>query len=172
MALSLLKLKSISPKGDFMKIENNAVVSIHYVLTDESGQTLDSSAGKDPLTYLHGNGNLIPGLEKELVGKITGDEMDVRIEPGEAYGEVNEELIQQVPRTAFEGVEDIEAGMQFQATGANGEVQRITVIDASDEGVTIDANHPLAGVTLFFNVKIEDIRVATEEEISHGHVHG
>ena len=155
-----------------MKIAQNAVVSIHYELADESGEIIDSSKGGDPLTYLHGNQNLIPGLERELEGRETGDELDVRIEPQDAYGEVNDQLIQQVPRSAFEGVDQIEPGMQFQATNNDGAVQQITVIEAGEDQVTIDANHPLAGVTLFFSVKVGDIREATAEEISHGHVHG
>ena len=155
-----------------MKIAQNAVVSIHYELADESGEIIDSSKGGDPLTYLHGNQNLIPGLERELEGRETGDELDVRIEPQDAYGEVNDQLIKQVPRSAFEGVDQIEPGMQFQATNNDGAVQQITVIEAGEDQVTIDANHPLAGVTLFFSVKVGDIREATAEEISHGHVHG
>ncbi len=155
-----------------MKIAQNAVVSIHYELADESGEIIDSSKGGDPLTYLHGNQNLIPGLERELEGRETGDELDVRIEPQDAYGEVNDQLIKQVPRSAFEGVDQIEPGMQFQATNNDGAVQQITVIEAGEDQVTIDANHPLAGVTLFFSVKVGDIREATAEELDHGHVHG
>lgn len=154
-----------------MKIAENTVVSIHYELTSTEGEVLDTSKDKDPLTYLHGTGGLIPGLEKALAGHEVGDAMDVEVAPEEAYGPVNSELIQAVPRTAFEGVDKIEPGMRFEATGQNGEPQPITVAAVEEESVTIDANHPLAGATLRFNVSIEKIRAATEEELSHGHAH-
>jgi FKBP-type peptidyl-prolyl cis-trans isomerase SlyD len=154
-----------------MKIEDNRVVSIHYVLTNDEGETLDSSDGKDPLTYLHGTGSLIPGLERELAGKMIGDELDAVIAPSDAYGEQDDALIRAVSRSAFEGVESLEPGMQFQASGENDAVQVITVVKVEEDLVTVDANHPLAGVTLNFSVKIEDVREATGEEISHGHVH-
>jgi FKBP-type peptidyl-prolyl cis-trans isomerase SlyD len=154
-----------------MKIAENKVVSIHYELTNTTGEVLDSSLDKDPLTYLHGTGGLIPGLEKALDGHGAGDEMDVEVAPEDAYGPVNDELIQSVPRSAFQGVDKIEPGMSFQATGNEGEEQRITVVSVSEESVTIDANHPLAGETLRFNVSIKAVRAATEEELEHGHAH-
>ncbi len=154
-----------------MKIAENKVVSIHYELTNTTGEVLDSSLDKDPLTYLHGTGGLIPGLEKALDGHGVGDEMDVEIAPEDAYGPVNEELIQSVPLSAFEGVDKIEPGMNFQATGNEGEEQRITVVAVSEEDVTIDANDPLAGGTLRLNVSIKAVRAATDEELAHGHAH-
>lgn len=154
-----------------MKIEDNRVVSIHYVLTNETGETLDSSEGQDPLTYLHGTGSLIPGLERELAGKAVGDELEAVISPADAYGEQDDALIREVSRSAFEGVESLEPGMQFQANGENDAVQLITVVKVEEELVTVDANHPLAGVILNFSVKIEDVRGASGDEISHGHVH-
>lgn len=154
-----------------MKIDTNAVVSIHYVLTNTSGEQLDSSQGKEPLAYLHGTGGLIPGLEQALKGHKVGEAMDVSIAPEDAYGLVNDDLIQDVPRSAFDGVEVIEPGMQFQASGEGGQTQMITVAKVAEDLVTVDANHPLAGQTLNFSVTIEDVRAATEEEIAHGHIH-
>ncbi|QQD18761.1 peptidylprolyl isomerase [Spongiibacter nanhainus] len=154
-----------------MQVANNCVVAFHYTLTSDDGVELDSSKGKDPLAYLHGHGGIIPGLERELEGKAAGDNLKVTVEPADAYGEVNPELVQPVPREAFQGVDSIEVGMQFQAQGSNGQVQMVVVKDVSDETVTVDANHPLAGQTLHFDVAIEDVREASEEELEHGHVH-
>ena len=155
-----------------MHIAEQSVVSIHYTLTNDAGETLDTSDGREPLVYLHGAQNIIPGLENELTGKSVGDSFDVTIQPEEAYGTVNPELVQTVPHSAFEGVEKVEPGMQFQARGDDGETQVITVTEVADSGVTIDGNHPLAGQVLNFSVRVEEIREATEEEIEHGHVHG
>jgi len=151
-------------------IGDNCVVSIHYTLTDDTGTVLDSSREGDPLKYLHGANNIIPGLENELTGKTAGASMKVTVEPENAYGPHSPEAIQTVPRSAFEGVEDVQPGMQFQTEGPHG-VQIIVVTEVQDEEVTIDANHPLAGKTLHFDVSIEEVRDATPEEIAHGHVH-
>ncbi|MAT93070.1 MAG: peptidylprolyl isomerase [Halioglobus sp.] len=153
-------------------IGNNLVVSMHYKLTDNSGNLLDSSEGGDPLTYLHGAGNIIPGLESALTGKVAGDSVQATVAPQDAYGESRPEMIQVVPRSAFQGVEEIEPGMSFQAQGQDGAVQRITVTAVDGENITVDGNHPLAGVELNFDVEIVTVREATEEELSHGHVHG
>lgn len=155
-----------------MHIAEQSVVSIHYTLTNDAGETLDTSDGREPLVYLHGAQNIIPGLENELTGKSVGDSFDVTIQPEEAYGTVNPELVQTVPHSAFEGVEKVEPGMQFQARGDDGETQVITVTEVADSGVTVDGNHPLAGQVLNFSVRVEEIRAATEEEIAHGHIHG
>lgn len=154
-----------------MNIEDKRAVSIHYTLTNEQGETLDSSKGQDPLRYLHGASNIIPGLENALVGKTTGDKVSVTVQPKDAYGEINPEMIQIVPREAFEGIDDIQAGMQFQASGPDGQSQVVTIKAVGEEGVTVDGNHPLAGQVLNFDVTIEDVRDATDEEIAHGHIH-
>ena len=152
-------------------IGDNFVVSMHYKLTDNDGNVLDSSEGGEPLTYLHGAGNIIPGLEKALVGKVEGDTEQVKVEPAEGYGEVMPELMQIVEKAAFQGVESVEVGMSFEAQASDGSVQHIVIKHVEGEEVTIDANHPLAGVTLNFDVEIISVREATEEEIGHGHVH-
>jgi len=152
-----------------MKIQKNSVVSFHYALTDDEGKNLDSSSGGDPLDYLHGAGNIIPGLEKALEGKSAGDSLKVPVVAAEGYGEVQQELIQEVPKTAFQGVDAIEVGMQFEAQTSQGGTVPVTVTAVTDEMVTVDGNHPLAGVNLHFDVSIEAVREATEEEIAEGH---
>ena len=152
-------------------IGDNMVVSMHYTLTDNDGQVIDSSEGAEPLTYLHGAGNIIPGLEKALVGKVQGDSLKVEVDPAEGYGEYQAELLQVVPRAAFEGVDTIEAGMQFQAQAEDGGVRHIVVREVSGDDVTVDANHQLAGVDLNFAVEIVSVRDATAEEMQHGHAH-
>jgi FKBP-type peptidyl-prolyl cis-trans isomerase SlyD len=152
-------------------VGDNLVVSIHYQLTDDEGNVLDSSKDRDPLNYLHGAGNILPGLESALVGKVEGDSEQVRLEPEDGYGTVRDELIQKIDRSAFQGVEKVEVGMTFQAQGPNGAVQHIVVKDVEGDEVTIDANHPLAGVALNFDVEVVGVREATAEEIEHGHVH-
>ena len=155
-----------------MKIQNNSAVSFHYSLTDDEGNSIDSSEGQEPLGYLHGAGNIIPGLEKALEGKSTGDSLTVAVEAAEGYGEVQKELIQEVPREAFQGIDSIELGMQFEAqTGQGGSVP-VTVIEVTDKIITVDGNHPLAGKNLNFDVTIEEVREATEDELAQGHMHG
>jgi FKBP-type peptidyl-prolyl cis-trans isomerase SlyD len=154
-----------------LPIGDNVVVSMHYTLTNSAGELLDSSEGADPLSYLHGAGNIIAGLENALSGKLTGDALQVQIAPADAYGEIREEMIQVVPRSAFQGIEEIEPGMAFQARGPDGASQQIVVRSVDGDQVTVDGNHPLAGVELHFDVQIVDVREATEEEIAHGHVH-
>lgn len=154
-----------------LMIGDNLVVSIHYRLTDNDGNVIDSSEDMEPLTYLHGVGNLIPGLEKELVGKVENDAFIVKVLPAEGYGEVMEELIESVPKVAFQGVDNIEAGMFFEAKNTNGEMQRIVVKKVEGDMITVDGNHPLAGVELNFDINIVSVREATKEEIAHGHVH-
>lgn len=155
-----------------MKVEKNKVVSINYTLKNDDGEVLDSSEGREPLAYLHGQGNLIPGLESELEGRSEGDSFKTEIEPTEAYGEYNEALIADVPKDRFTGVEDINVGMEFQAQTSDGGSQVVRVTEVADDSVKVDANHPLAGEKLHFDVTVAGVRDATEEEIDHGHVHG
>ena len=154
-----------------MQIAQNSVVAFHYTLKNDSGEVLDSSEGRDPLTYMHGSGNIIPGLEKELEGKATGDKLQVAVTPEEGYGEIQEGLVQEVPRDAFQGVEDVQPGMQFQAQTQGGPLM-VTVTQVEGDTVTVDGNHPLAGQNLNFDVEIAEVREASEEEVEHGHVHG
>lgn len=154
-----------------MQIAKDKVVAIDYTLKDDDGSVLDTSEGKQPLAYLHGNGNIIPGLEKALEGKNAGEELSVRIEPAEAYGERRDELTQVVPREMFQGVDNLEVGMQFQAGGGDGGGQIVTIAAIEGEEVTVDANHPMAGVALNFDVKVVEVRDATDEEVEHGHAH-
>ena len=154
-----------------MQICENSVVSFHYTLTDKNGQTIDSSKGNEPLTYLHGVGQIVPGLENALLGKKTGDTLDVEVAAQDGYGEHQDFMVQQVPREAFQGVDAIEPGMQFQAQTPQGGMT-VTVTAVDETMVTVDGNHPLAGQTLFFAVEIVSVREASEEEKAHGHVHG
>lgn len=154
-----------------MQIANNVVALIEYTLTDDKGEVIDSSVGGEPLGYLHGGGNIIPGLEDALVGKKVGDAFKVSIAPADGYGEKNEGLLQVVPKEMFQGVEQIEAGMQFHAQTDHG-MQVITVAAVDGDNITVDGNHPLAGQTLHFDVKVIEVRAATQEELDHGHVHG
>ncbi|NWN83035.1 MAG: peptidylprolyl isomerase [Halomonas sp.] len=154
-----------------MQIAQNSVVAFHYTLTNDGGEVLDSSEGREPLTYLHGAGNIIPGLEKELEGRAAGDKLNATIAPAEGYGEKQDQLVQEVPRDAFQGVESIEPGMQFQAQTEGGPLM-VTVTQVGGDTVTVDGNHPLAGQTLNFDVEIASVREASDEEAEHGHVHG
>lgn len=154
-----------------MQIAQDSVVSIHYTLTSDAGEVIDSSSGGDVLVFLQGHGNLIPGLERELEGKQAGAKFKVRIAPADGYGESDESLIQDVPRAAFQGVDDIQVGMQFQAQSNHGP-RTVTITKVADDAITVDGNHPLAGQHLNFEVEVTDVRAATEEELAHGHVHG
>jgi len=152
-----------------MEIAAARVATFHYILTDDAGQVIDRSADDQPLSYFHGAGNIVPGLEKALDGRRAGDSLTVEVAPAEAYGERVESLVQQVPREAFQGIDRIEPGMQFQANGGQGPVL-VTVMEVGDTQVRIDGNHPLAGKTLHFDVRITDVREATEDEKQVGRV--
>ena len=153
-----------------MLIAQNAVAAFHYTLTDDQNEVIDSSAGRDPLTYLHGGGQIVPGLEKQMEGRAVGDKFSVEA-PEEGYGVHHAELMQEVPREAFQGVEDIQPGMQFQGRGPQGEIN-VTVSKIENDKVFIDGNHPLAGKTLHFAIEVTEVRQASAEELEHGHVHG
>ncbi|MFM8445540.1 MAG: peptidylprolyl isomerase [Methylococcus sp.] len=154
-----------------MQIAHQKVVSIHYTLTNVDGDIIDSSEGSEPLSYLHGFGNIIPGLENALTGREVGDRFSVSVAPAEGYGERDDAMVQAVPRTAFQGVDEIQPGMQFQAQSPEG-MQLVTVIGVEGEEVILDGNHPMAGLTLNFAVEVTEVRDATHEELDHGHVHG
>jgi len=154
-----------------MQVARDKVVTIDYTLKDDSGNIIDRSEGGH-FSYLHGANNIIPGLENALVGKSEGDELSVSVNPDEGYGERNEALKQVVSKEMFQTQDDIEIGRQFYAQSPDGQQLIITVTEVSGTEITIDANHPLAGVNLNFDVKVIGIRDATEEEITHSHVHG
>jgi FKBP-type peptidyl-prolyl cis-trans isomerase SlyD len=154
-----------------MQIANNAVVGIDYTLTDDQGTVLDTSDGRQPLYFIQGVGQIISGLEEALEGKAAGETFDVRIPPEKAYGERNDNMVQQVPRDRFPADQEVAEGMQFHANTPQGPVT-VVVTKVGLEEVTVDANHPLAGQSLNFNVNIVEVREATAEELDHGHVHG
>ena len=155
-----------------MQIGKNSVVAIDYTLKDGSGEVLDTSDGREPLEYLQGAGQIIPGLESELEGKKIGDEFSVVIEPEQGYGSRDESLVHEVPRSEFETPDEIEIGMQFRV-GDEGGTLVMVVAGIGDDNVTLDGNHPLAGVSLAFDVSVAEVREATEEEIKASqHVHG
>ncbi|MCB1189351.1 MAG: peptidylprolyl isomerase [Leptospiraceae bacterium] len=153
-----------------MKIENNSVVSFEYTLKDSEGNLIDSSEGES-LSYIQGTGNIIIGLENEMQGRQSGDQFKVSIPAKDGYGEYKEELVQKVPKQYFDENLTIAPGMQFQ-TQNDGQLQILTVLEVENENVIMDGNHPLAGFDLNFDVKITEVRSATEEELEHGHVHG
>jgi FKBP-type peptidyl-prolyl cis-trans isomerase SlyD len=154
-----------------MQIEKHRVVTLAYTLKDDDDKIIDQS-DDGSFCYLHGANNIIPGLENALTGKTTGDELSVTIPPEEGYGVHDVEKTQAVPREMFPADDEIVAGMQFHAQGPDGHQLVVTVVKVEDDRVTIDGNHPLAGVQLNFDVKVLEVRDATGEEITHGHVHG
>lgn len=152
-------------------IEDGKVVSIEYVLTDPSGQELDRS-GEEPLHYLHGGHNIVPGLEAALAGKTAGDSLRVEVPPAQGYGEKRKTKPQRVLRSHFPPDAQLERGAQFLMQGPDGRPFPIWITKVMGREVHISAEHPLAGVTLCFDVKVHSVRDATEEEMAHGHVHG
>ncbi len=163
--------RKIFAEGHPMKIVANHVVTLHYTLTDDSSKVLDSSAGAEPLVYLHGHGGIIPGLEEALSGRAVGDKFQVKIPAEKAYGPKQDQMVQKVPRGQFPDPQNLAVGMAFQVDSNQGP-RIFTVTGLTDDEVTVDGNHPLAGLALNFDVSIEGIRAATAEEVSHGHAHG
>jgi FKBP-type peptidyl-prolyl cis-trans isomerase SlyD len=155
-----------------MLIRQDKVVLFHYTLTNDAGEVLDSSSGGDPLAYLHGQGNIIGGLERALAGRQAGDKLQVRVEAADGYGVRDAALVKRLPRRSFGSVGNIKPGMQFQAQIERGQTRVVTVTAVKGDMVTVDGNHPLAGQDLNFDVEITDVRDATAEELAHGHVHG
>lgn len=154
-----------------MQISKNSVVTLNYTLKNDQGDTLDESQDGSFL-YLHGAGGIISGLESQLEGKTTGDSFETHIEPAEGYGERDDSMVQIVPRDMFEADHPIEEGIQFHAESPEGDMLTVTVTKIDGDNITVDGNHPLAGIALNFDINIVDIREASSEEIEHGHVHG
>ena len=154
-----------------MNIEKNKVVSFHYALSTE-GQQLESSRQGDPMSYLHGAGNIIPGLEKNMEGRQPGDRFEVTVPPEEAYGQRQQNLVTRLPAKRL-GVptSKLKRGMMLRVQTRQGP-QMVRVLKAGRFMVDLDANHPMAGLTLTFDVEITDVRDATDDELSHGHAHG
>lgn len=152
-----------------MEITDGRVATIHYTLTNDDGQVIDKSSPQAPLSYLHGAGNIVAGLEKALAGKQAGDSLKADVSPEQGYGPRHDGLVQQVPRSAFPDEKAVRPGMQFEARTERGPLV-VTVTEVGEQKVTIDGNHPLAGQTLHFDVEVADVREATEEESNQGHV--
>jgi FKBP-type peptidyl-prolyl cis-trans isomerase SlyD len=153
-----------------MQIQKDNVVTLHYTVSTIEGDMIDSSHEAPPMSFLQGSHFMIEGIEDALVGKTKGDKFSITVEPDKAYGERHDDLIQEVPADMFEGM-DVDVGMSFRATTDDGE-QSVIIIDKTDTTVTVDGNHPLAGMSLAFDVEVVDVREATADEIKHGHVHG
>ena len=154
-----------------MKVSKDHAVSFDYEVRNSRSELLDSSTeGGQPMSYVHGYASIVPGLEKALEGKVAGDQLDVTVPPVEAYGLRDERRMGQVERSIFPAGAEIKPGMRFQATSQHG-ADNVVVVAVEGDTITVDANHPLAGETLTFNVTIRDVRPATAEEIAHGHVH-
>ncbi|NQV14262.1 peptidylprolyl isomerase [bacterium] len=154
-----------------MIITKDKVVSIDYTLTNDNGEVLDSSSGRDPLGFLHGHGNLIPSLEKELEGKVKGDKLIAIIAPDQAYGIRKDEMVQEIPLENFQDASQVKVGVQLQVENEH-EVRIATIMAVSESSATVDMNHPLADKTLHFDVEVMDVREPSQEELEHGHVHG
>lgn len=152
-----------------MEITDGRVATIHYTLSNDDGQVIDKSPPHKPLSYLHGAGNIVPGLEHALAGKQAGDSVEAEIAPEQGYGPRHDAMVQNVPRSAFPDIDAVKPGMQFEARTERGPLL-VSVTDVGDEHVTIDGNHPLAGQTLHFSVEVAEVREATEEESNLGYV--
>jgi len=155
-----------------MQITKNKVVTLEFILKNEAGEVLDSSEDEQPLVYLHGANNLIPGLESELEGKESGDKFEITIPAKDGYGERDDGKVIAVSKEMFPDDPAVEAGAQYQSEDNDGNPVQIIVVEVNENEVKVDGNHPLAGVDLYFSVSISEVRDATEDELSHGHVHG
>ncbi|HJL42152.1 MAG TPA: peptidylprolyl isomerase [Myxococcales bacterium LLY-WYZ-16_1] len=154
-----------------MKVQNDAVVSIEYTLRDDAGAVIDKSGG-EPLSYLHGHGNIVPGLERKLEGMEAGASTRATVPPEEGYGERNEEAQFSVPRNELPDELEPKVGMMLSGQAQGGQAVPLWIAGVSDSAVELDANHPLAGRTLDFEVTVREVRAATAEELEHGHAHG
>jgi len=154
-----------------MKISTNKVVVLHYAVSDSEDTLIDSSYDHNPLSIIHGTGYLIPGLEDALTDHVADDKFEVEVPADQAYGQRHDDYVQTVPKEMFASIEDLAVGAQLRATTDDGE-QTVIVIDMTEDEITVDGNHPLAGMDLKFDVEVLEVRDATEEELAHGHVHG
>jgi FKBP-type peptidyl-prolyl cis-trans isomerase SlyD len=154
-----------------MQVEKNKVVAIDYTLKDDDGAVLDTSEGREPLSYIQGTGNLIPGVENALEGKSSGERVEITVPPETGYGVRDDSLMLKIERDKFGEIEDLKEGLRFRMETPDGPMI-FTVLEVEDAEVLVDGNHPLAGMTLNFDITIQSIRDATEEELEHGHVHG
>ena len=152
-------------------VKKDRVISLDFILKDEQGETLDQSTEGEPLEYLHGAGDVVAGLEKALEGHQLGEQIRVVIPPADAYGEYEVSLVDEVSRDQFPDIDDIQPGMQFQTQMDDGAPMIISVTAVDGDKIIVDGNHPLAGMTLVFEVEIIAIRQASEDELAHGHVH-
>jgi FKBP-type peptidyl-prolyl cis-trans isomerase SlyD len=153
-------------------VGKDMVVTFHYTLRNESGDILDSSSGAEPLSYLHGYKNIVPGLENALLGKSVGAQFKVTVAPAEGYGEREDEMVIQVPKAEWDLPEHVGAGEIVELQSPEGHIVPAVIVEIGAEFVVLDANHPLAGEQLFFEIELTEIRAATKEELDHGHVHG
>jgi FKBP-type peptidyl-prolyl cis-trans isomerase SlyD len=153
-----------------MKIADKKAVAIEFTLKDDQGEVIETSVGKDPLWYLQGLGNLVSGLEKALEGKGAGETVDVKLSPADAYGDRDEKEVRKIPLRKFKA-QRVQAGGRYQVQADDG-LRVVSVQSVSGDYALVDGNHPLAGKTLHFVVKIVEVRDATGEELEHGHVHG
>ena len=165
-------LKAIPMTAEAKTVQADQAVALHYVLKDDDGTVIDQSSGDEPLYYLHGHDNIVPGLEKALTGAGVGDKKQVVVTPAEGYGEHEEERIIEVPRDQLPGDMELEIGLVLAMETNDDEQIPVRVIEMHEDHVKMDANHELAGVTLHFEVTSDTIRPATAEELEHGHVHG
>jgi FKBP-type peptidyl-prolyl cis-trans isomerase SlyD len=152
-------------------VADGKIVTLHYVLTDEEGEEIDRGGAEDPLLYLHGHGNIVPGLEKALAGKKVGEKVKAVVPPAEGYGEATGQ-VEAAPKDMFPKGMPLEVGVEFVAEGPDGSVMPLFIREVRDTEVLITPDHPLSGVTLHFDVEITEIRDASEEEIEQGHPHG
>jgi FKBP-type peptidyl-prolyl cis-trans isomerase SlyD len=162
------------PRVQPLSIQKNSVVTIHYQLTLDDGSIADSSFGGEPLTYLHGHGNLVPGLERQLAGRKAGDKFEAAVAAAEGYGDFDPDAEQVLPRSAFPPKMDLRPGMGFHTEDERGNPVPLFIkeVRATSDEVVVSQNHPLAGQRLNFKIEVVQVRKATQEELSHGHVHG
>lgn len=154
-----------------MTIQNNSVVQFHYTLKDETGTLIETSSGRDPMAYLHGHNNIIPGLEAAMAGKNVGDSFSVTVTPDQAYGERRADALQRIPVKHLQGAKKWKAGMFAHVQTEQG-ARQVMIVKVGKFMADVDTNHPLAGRTLVFDIIIDAVRDASEEEVAHGHAHG